>query len=1302
VDGASLRLLGELVSGSESRNMLIICAYRHNEVPKAHPFQILLDKLAENSDVAVTALHLEPLAFEDLSLLVGDSCEHEAAAVEDLSRLIEAKTAGNPFFVTQFLRTLADDRMLKYDHDVEAWQWDLDDVNAMDAVETVVDLMVSKMRRYGEDAQLLISLAACLGNTFDLETLSIISELDPRTTAQGLWEPLRDGLLFPLDRSYRYYQWSEIDHEDAPAPETVLYKFAHDRIQESSLRLIADGEFEQVNLNIGRLLYERLDAEEREERLFDLANHFNTGREHITATERALLITLNLDAGLKAKEATAFSGACEYITHGMNLLADDAWATDLEQTFLLHRERVDTEFLSGNFEAAESWFNVARQGTQKVRHLGDLFQLMIRIWLQADRVVDATELGIEACGVFGIDLPDSAEERDALIAQELQVFDDYMEGRELTELMERPLMDDPDTAVILSVLHETWSAAVMAGNGHVVAWSALKTITVALEQGNSVYSSGGYIALAHILSIHHRYHEADAIGRMALEMAQRFNDPLLIPKVNNTYCNFVSHLVHHTNICLPIYEESYRNALLSGDSWWGSWAVGWLRCARLICGYPLEEVLDTGDRYHEYIVSSNYAPLEHYSSMDRQIVLCLLGRTETPFSFKSDDYDPATGYMEYFQATGFGYALHLNYLYKAWIWWLHGRNEGTPELLELAEKHKDHIPLLMPWPDHFFYTPIVLAPHVAENPEHLETMKAHLAQLQHWQENNPANFDHRVALVQAEIARVTGDEDAAFDLYEVAIAKAKEHEYTQHEAMANELAGRLWLSHGRDRAALGYLLEAHLLYGRWGAATKVAQLTAEFPRLLSRRETRSSGNWATVSNSTTVELHDLDLVTVMKVSQAISGELNLSRLLDRMLTLSLENAGAQRATLVMVRDGRAYVEAQAELDGELERPSEPLSRSTRVPRTAAQYVLRTSESVVVDSVADDRVFGSDPYFRKHPVKSLMCVPSIKHNRVVAVLILENDSTAGAFTNNHLQLLNVLSGQMAIALDNAVLYDTMEQKVEERTEQLVEQAAQLEARNAELQTTQSALVQAEKMASLGQLVAGVAHEINNPITFVSSGLPSLRRDVDKIIARVPEDARDRRFDKIEARIGRLIDAIAQGAERTASVVQDLRVFSRHDEAAFKHADLQQALDATMTLQNHRLLKIELVRDYGDLPEVECYISQMNQVFMNLISNAIEAMDGTGTLTLSTRRVGEEVHIGIADTGTGMDAATVSKVFDHFFTTKGVGEGTGLGLSISHKIALSHAGRIEVESELGVGTTFRVCIPIEQEDTAGAMG
>ncbi len=267
-------------------------------------------------------------------------------------------------------------------------------------------------------------------------------------------------------------------------------------------------------------------------------------------------------------------------------------------------------------------------------------------------------------------------------------------------------------------------------------------------------------------------------------------------------------------------------------------------------------------------------------------------------------------------------------------------------------------------------------------------------------------------------------------------------------------------------------------------------------------------------------------------------------------------------------------------------------------------------------------------------------------------------------------------------------------------ELEDKNRELEDKNQQILRAQAQLVQAEKMASLGQLVAGVAHEINNPVGFISSGLPALRGDLDRLAGYVPEEVRDDRFAKVRRRIASLVDVIAEGARRTAEIVKNLRVFSRLDEAELKTVDLHQGLDSTLGLLNNLTRnRIQVVKCYGDLPLVQCYASQINQVFMNLLVNAIQAIDGEGTLTITTARHGEDrVMISIQDTGCGMSESVMGKIFDPFFTTRPVGEGAGLGLSISHGILETHGATLEVESEPGAGSEFRILLPIRQSPAA----
>ena len=1308
VDPASLRLLSELVSHPASGHLLVIGAYRDNEVSPSHPLMLSMNKLGEQG-ISMASVDLKALSPQDLTRLCADSLHRSLEHVRPLAELLEVKTGGNPFFVIQFLEGLAANGLIHFETDNDQWEWDLDKIALEQVVDNVVELMVDKIRAYGSLSESLLTLAGCLGNTFDLGTLATISGHNPRQAARGIWDAVREGLLLPLDNGYEHYQWSDNDHEDAPSPEQVCYRFAHDRIQEAAYSQVPATELATVNLRIGRLLLQKIPTDQRDAHIFDFINHLNLGVELLEdPSERNELARLNLIAGKRAKNSTAYKGAQDYLKLAVSLLPDDPWKNDYELCFELHRERIDTEFLCGNIEIAEELFREAAPKAKSRKDIGDIYQLMIRIHLTADRPADGLEVGLECLRLFDLELAKDPDEANSVMDKERSRIAELIGDREVRSLIDSPVLTDPEMEMAMGLLHEIWTCAVMAPDFGQMTHTALKIVRLSLEHGHSKFSACGYVAHALVLTVTAQYEDARAYGHLSMDLCHRFEDVFIIPKVHNTFANFTNHFINHIKTNVDIYEESYRNCLLSGDTWWGAWAAGWIRTAKLVKGDPIGEVLQTQGLYHKYIEDSGYVPLWYMSRLDRQILLCLKGKTESPTSFSTDDTSEEE-LVKAFADMPFGFGLYLFNLYKAFVSYLMGDNDAVPPLLAKATEYRDHIPFLMPYPDYFFYSTLLLAPHVAEATEedaNFAAMLANTEQMKIWVGVCAENFEHRHLLMSAEIERLRGHDERATHLYEAAIESATANEFLQNEALANELAARHLLAQGRHRAAMGYLTEAHFLFGRWGATTKARQLEDEFPKVLmgrrasgafpSLRESPDMTDWGTISSSRTMGLEHVDLTTVIKASQAVSGELHLDRLLERLMRISIENAGAQRGVIIIVRERGPYVEAISSVDqeGVQVKLAEPLDTSNKVPRSVVQYVMRTGSSVVVDDALAHEVYSSDPYIIEHGVRSMMCLPAIKQGRCLAVLYMQNDLVSAAFQPKHVSLLTLLAGQAAVALENAVLYDTLEQKVELRTRQLADTNTELAEKNQEILRAQAQLVQSEKMASLGQLVAGIAHEINNPINFISSGLPSLRRDVNKLSDMVDDTNRDRKYDKVTNRIERLLGAIDEGARRTAEIVTDLRSFSRLDEAEFKSANLHEALDATLTLLRNKLRdSVEVVKEYNDIPQIDCFISQLNQVFMNLMSNAIQAMEGSGTLTIRTAREDEShVTVAIKDTGSGMSEEVKNKIFDPFFTTKDVGEGTGLGLSISHGIIEKHSGRFEVDSAPGKGTEFRVILPI----------
>ncbi|NER06490.1 MAG: GAF domain-containing sensor histidine kinase, partial [Okeania sp. SIO3C4] len=633
----------------------------------------------------------------------------------------------------------------------------------------------------------------------------------------------------------------------------------------------------------------------------------------------------------------------------------------------------------------------------------------------------------------------------------------------------------------------------------------------------------------------------------------------------------------------------------------------------------------------------------------------------------------------------------------------------------------------------FYYSLILAAfyPHISETKqkEYWQQLEKNQQQMKTWADNCQENFEHKYLLVKAEMVSISGKNAEAIDLYNQAIESAKKNEFIQHEALGNELAAKYWLNQNKFKYAKVHLQEAYYSYQNWGATRKLQDLENQYPELqniLTVKNNIIDTQTTAISSDTTNHGQSLDLATVIKASQAISSEIVLDRLLSKLMKILIENAGAEKGVLLLLTESKLMTKAEATLDSE-----EVVVQETKInecedlPLTIINYVERTHQDVVLSNAfAEDR-FTTDCYVAQNNLKSVLCTPIINTGKLIGVLYLENNLITGAFTPERLEILRLLSSQVAVSLENAILYTFVEQKVQERTQELNEKNLRLEQTLQQLQRTQSQLIQSEKMSSLGQLVAGVAHEINNPIGFIYGNLSPATEYVSDLlnlidlyqehypepVEEIQDEIEDMELEFIVEDLQKLLNSMKVGAERIRDIVISLRNFSRLDEAEMKPVNIHEGIDSTFLILHTRIKEksdkreVEIVRNYSQLPQVICYVSQMNQVFMNLLSNAIDALeflrdkqqefDHKPTITVSTEVTeSNTVKIKIGDNGSGINSEALSKIFDPFFTTKPVGAGTGLGLSISYSIVVEkHQGNLSCVSEVGKGTEFIIEIPIK---------
>ena len=1009
LDAATLDLLEDLLSRTDLQHLLLIGAYRDNEVHSAHPLMRKLEAMRQAGSVLHEVV-LAPLSREDLAQLLAESlrCEPKRGAL--LAQLIHEKTSGNPFFAIQFISTLAEEGLLTFDYSAARWSWDLEQIHAKAYTDNVVELMVGKLSRLPVETQSALQQFACLGNSAEFTTLQMVHPGEDERMHEHLWEAVRAGLVYRAETSYR---------------------FLHDRVQEAAYSLIPKEKRAHTHLRIGRLLAEHTPPEQRDEAIFEIVNQLNRGLHLVTSTEeREWAAGLNLVAAKRAKLSTAYGSARKYLGAGRSLLTETTWDQNYDLIFSIECLTAECELLTAEMVEAEKRLTMLSQRAKTRHDFAVVARLQLTLYTTLDRSELAIDIFLEYLRREGTVWPRHPSREEVMV--EYDRIWSLLGDRQIEELVDLPRLTDPDVIDMLDVFTEIVHPA-MFYDENLSTLAVCRMVNLSLEHGNCDGSSFGYVWLAMFAGPRfNNYRQAFRFGQLGYDLVETRGFTRYQAR---TYLSFATltpwarHAAKGRELVRRAFDVAYRMGDLTFTTY--SWHA--LITNYLVVGDPLKLVQAEAETGLAFATKTRFGLVIANCETQLGLIRTLRGLTPTFGCFDDENYNEEKAESHYASNPALVLSECFYWTRKLQARFFAGDFAAAIEYAQKARQMLWTAASQVETGDFHFYAALAYAAawnlvSAEEKTGHFDILREHSQQLAIWAEHCPETFENRAALVNAEIARIEGRGLDAEHLYEKAIQSAQANGFVHNEAIAHELAAGFYGARGFGTISDAYLRNARACYEQWGADGKVDQLDTLHPHLQPQAPSRLPAT--TIINSA---VGQLDAETVVKASQTLSSEINLPSLIEKLMRLAVENAGAERGLLLLVHGGGPRIEAEAitgrgAVDVAVRQAA---VTAFDLPQSVLQYVLRARERLVFDDVFVGTPYSDDPYVREKRPRSLLCVPIHTRTKVIGALYLENTLAARSFTSGRVAVLEFLASQAAISIENARLYAELEQENLER-------------------------------------------------------------------------------------------------------------------------------------------------------------------------------------------------------------------------------------------------------------------------------
>lgn len=1285
--------IAELTLALDGSHALLLHAFRDDE-PGAASGAPLAPLGAEPS---LQRIVLEPLTPLDVRALLAASFALPPSLEDELSRLVHSRTRGNPFFVREFVHSLVAEGLMRRQargHDI-----DLSAAQSRGVTENVVHLLVARIEKLSFHSREVLRLAACYGNPFDGEALGAI---EGESVDATLADVAAAELILQLG-----------DHDGS----NRKFRFAHDKVQQAVLDTLEPQAMQALHLRIGRHAAQALKSAATGSDPFRVCAHLNKAWVLIDdPSERRSLGETNLLAARQALRRGIAAEAASLARAGLRVLGGDRSNGSAALARGLRFAAMEATLATSDYEALDDHARQVLEAECSPVEVARVYALRGRARYAQHHLSEATHFYTRALEQLGFGLPTSAEPEQ--VAEAVRETARRMLGLEPSQLVDLPTCTDERVCAAMDCLSEL-TLALGSAASPLFPLAICQMVNLSLSHGNSAMSARGYTFYGLLVSQSRDYELAYQLGQAALALCEKHGDPAAL---GNTAL-FVNYQLSHWKTPLvdlsPEFRTAHRYALAAGSPYEAANSATTLCLCRFFAGDDLASVEREALAFRPLILRFRQTLVLNWHEILLQALHNLRSPDSARWRLAGVYYDEAER-LPVHRAAGDKSALFNYNLATSYLAYLFG---DIPAALSRVMDNDPYAPLfstgLFALPVLYIDSLVRLAhAHTLAGPERLPFLArvaSNVELMSELRECNPRGVGPKLETVRAELLRVTGDHAGAQAAYAHAIQLTRSLGSAHEQAIACELAAGHARESGDGAAMRSHLRAAHRAYWRWGAVAKARSLEEAHSFLMPR----TSAGFPDVDRRLSEELDVMDVVSVLHVTRAMSGEMDIKRLLTLLMRVLAESAGASVAYLLMKVEGEWRVEAALVED----RGIVTMLQSIRIDDLAklgygglagqlVHSVAETREAAILDDASAPGSFGCDPYFEEPRSGSIVCFPLVHQANVVAIAYLENRLLRSAFTPESLQLLQMISTHAVVSLENARLYASLEERVEARTRELIGKNAELSRsleRNIELQRQ---LALQEKFAALGALAAGVAHEIKNPLNFVMNFAQGSVDLGDELEALLRENERASsgllaNVGEVVANLRTALRKIGEHAGRATTIINGMALHTRGRspgrELASLNALLSQCIEHVFhgEGQGHEPpLRVVTRYDEG-IGDVEVAMHELSRVFVNVMTNAKHAVEKKASaaepgylpmICVATRRHGEQVEVEIRDNGGGIPDAIIDKIFLPFFTTKAPGQGTGLGLSISRDIIVrGHGGEFLARNRDGGFAEFVIRLP-----------